>query len=68
MVNLIQNWPQWLVIFMTVMSFGVGLGKTIYIPGNQYPVSNFAGNMVVQLITLFILWRGGFFAPIGWPA
>jgi hypothetical protein len=64
-----NNWPQYLILSLQVFSLGINMALWIaQVPMKETGTrgSLTASFIIGALALVFVLWRGGFFAPIGW--
>lgn len=58
-----STWPQWVYLGLLVLALGIDLER------NGQPKTgkhSFFGSLLGVSISGFVLWKGGFFAPLGW--
>jgi hypothetical protein len=65
----VSTWPQYLFLGSWLLTAGSRLGLWLAKAPLAAPVPRgveLSGRLMSSAILAFVLWRGGFFAPIGW--
>lgn len=57
-----STWPQWTFLILMLIGVGVTLARF----GQQKRDYHDMGDILSAALTLWLLWMGGFFTPIGW--
>lgn len=57
-----STWPQWVFLFFWAMGIGITIAKFGKPKADFYDGADLLG----AALAIWLLWMGGFFAPLGW--